>query len=135
MKLNEGKNNWEHFANGGVSKARLEYDGTELFRLRFINTQKADECEVGLDWIEEIKSFRNVVETALQNRQGSIKVYPDDYRGLMIRVAWQSDEVELNFLKGFATVRVILPANHGEQILLAAAQLLQKPGTMEIQFK
>lgn len=132
MRLYEGKNNWINFGSDQLTAIELEYDGQEFFLMRFVSEKARDWCEVILDWIEEIKAFRLMREKLREER--AFKVYPDDWRGIMIRGAYLQNEVELNFLKNYQAVRVIMKLENGERFWMGVDQVLAEPGRVVIDF-
>lgn len=108
MVLREGRNNWNNFGEDHLSSITVEYDGQDRLWLQFCSDSRKDVCEVTLDWVEEIKSFRTLVSRIYRDKAGECKLYPDDFRGLMMRAVDRGDEVELNFLKNYQAIRVIM---------------------------
>ncbi|MGE5416299.1 MAG: hypothetical protein ACM3UZ_06005 [Acidobacteriota bacterium] len=134
MQLREGRNNGINFESDYLSNIAIKYDGQEELEMRFASEEKKDWCEVTLDWIEEIKSFTELVRRVCVEGERDVKIYPDDFRGLMLRCINKEKETELQFLKNFQAVRVVMNREHGDIFWDNVRNLLQEPGKKEINY-
>lgn len=134
MNIIEGQDNWENFGTDHLSSVVMEYDGAEVLRIGFTSQCKNDRCEVTLDWIEEIKSFNVVLEKVYREKLKEFKIYPDDFRGLMMRVMSRPEEVEISFLKNYQFIRVVMNPGKAVQFWDKASTLLKGSGRIELTF-
>lgn len=134
MQLKEGKNGWENFGPGCLASIVLHYDGEEAIALEFHSKRENDRCEVIMDWEEEIKSFRQLFQELYYRGKRQCKLYPDDFRGLMMRGAFQSDEFELTFLKNYQFVRVAMELEKSRRFLETVERMFMGPGRYELYF-
>lgn len=134
MKLIEGTDNWNHFDQNAVTGFSVTYDGKEELVITFMNDNAGDQCEVTFDWIEEIKGLRSAVETMGGLPPVDCKVYPDDWRNVLIRACKRDKEVEWDFLKSYQTVRVIMYPEKADVFLNALRRILDEPGKLEFAF-
>lgn len=134
MRLHEGKNNGINFEYDFLSSIKIKFDGQEELELHFVSEEKKDWCEVTLDWVEEIKSFRELVRRICVEGERDFKIYPDDCRGLMLRCLHKGNEMELQFLKNFQAVRVVITRERGDAFWANVQKLLKEPGEITIKF-
>ena len=128
MQLYEGKNNWDNFGNDQVKAAVLKFDGRNELSLTFYSSQNDDRCQVVLDWDEEIKSFRELYEMLYQKKGRQCKLYPDDFRGLMMRGAYSAGGFELTFLKNYQCVQVVMALEKANVFWQGVEQMFAAPG-------
>lgn len=128
MQLYEGKNNWDNFGNDQVKMVVLRFDGENELSLTFFSSANEDRCRVVLDWDEEIKSFRQLYEELYLKRGKQCKLYPDDFRGLMMRGAYSADGFELTFLKNYQCVQVVMGLGKAAGFWQGVGQMLAAPG-------
>lgn len=134
MNIIEGQDNWENFGADNLSGILMEYDGAEALILGFSSQSKDDRCEVTLDWIEEINSFNVLLDKVHGEKLKEFKIYPDDFRGLMMRVITGPEGVEINFLKNYQFVRVVMNPDKAAQFWTKASELLKGSGRVELTF-
>ncbi|NLU50383.1 MAG: hypothetical protein GXX09_08240 [Syntrophomonadaceae bacterium] len=134
MQLYEGKNNWNNFGEDYLKWIECSFDGAERLSLVFGSSQGNDRCEVVLDWEEEIASFRQLFEELYYRQEKQCKLYPDDYRGLMMRGAYGADRFELTFLKNYQCVRVVMGIEKSRQLLETLERMFAEPKKYVINF-
>ncbi|MGE5397425.1 MAG: hypothetical protein ACM3MK_07820 [Chitinophagales bacterium] len=134
MQLHEGKNNHNNFGNDQLSGININYDGHEKLVMRFDNAVVKDWCEVTLDWIEEIKSFSQMADNIWSKGERECKLYPDDFRGLMMRTMVRPNETEIQFLKNYQAVRVVMGKEKAEEFWKSIDRVLKEPGTIRLKF-
>ncbi|MGE5404991.1 MAG: hypothetical protein ACM3PP_08630 [Candidatus Saccharibacteria bacterium] len=134
MLLREGKNNGINFEADYLSGVTIKFDGQEQLEMHFASEEKKDWCEVTLDWVEEIKSFRELLRRICVEGERDVKIYPDDFRGLMMRCINKENEMELQYIKNFQAVRVVMTREHGDMFWETVQNSLQNNGKNTIKY-
>lgn len=134
MQLYEGKNNWDSFGDNQVKGAVLRFDGQRELSMIFYSSKNNDRCQVVLDWEEEIKSFRQLFEELYHRKERQCKLYPDDFRGLMMRGAYSPEGFELTFLKNYQCVQVVMGLDKARAFLAVVEKLLAHPGEYRVEW-
>lgn len=134
MQLYEGKNNWNNFGQDDLTSVEFHYDGGEKLSLVFHSSRENDRCEVVLDWAEEINSFAQLFEEIYYRNEKQCKLYPDDFRGLMIRGTYYPDRFDLTFLKNYQFIHVVMGIEKSRSFFETLERLFKEPGEYRIEF-
>lgn len=134
VQLYEGKNNYDNFGSNQVNGAVLRFDGERELSITFCSSKNHDRCQVVLDWEEEIRSFRQLFEELYHRKGKQCKLYPDDFRGLMMRGAYSTQGFELTFLKNYQCVQVVMGLEKADAFLAGVEKLFAHPGEYRLEW-